>query len=649
MSTRPSRAAASLANARIGDLLARAAPSDDASSYAGSDVSDDASCADASCASDDALSDASDDASGDASDDDEGHVPGRAPKTEEERDAEDAVRRGLGLGTKRELAQLRSAIRYVQRAMASAAPGEGFYQAVLAGLPAGAALAPAVRRDLCGLARELAAQVDLPYEEIAMAFAPLQPFNGGIFTTVSKRMREVFGVAVLADLVEQAIDVHANGTAQEQTMRLLLRGMGLGEDAAVCLASSSSDQTAHESVAAGGAGLVAKINALPPDVRLACCLAEVAAVRANGGDVVIGGPRGASRTTALYDHPYTRNAADTALQGKYAHVSVAVLAHEGSTMDAALRETFGADYGVSSASYPPLDVHDDLTTVCPLRAATVVEAPTPSALWRACDALLRAAGGEPTNLQRALDAAYPSRGERASLPLPPGSLLAVRYHAGCGRRGLKFGKAKATDRLEATDLSPDGVRQAPRALLKLRGSRMEMQALLFPPWIGFAYGTIELVVLPPPAAADTERAQRLFFTACRAALDLKKVKHEVSECRSAAAIKKATKSLKRGRRERHERALSEPDAEAVQEAGAFAAQKVLDAPLLINHPRTAYPTWSLETGEALEEAKRRRAEDLEVGARGKRAREAVEAHKAFCPGGEGYDRARAEFEDLAAA
>jgi hypothetical protein len=596
-----------------------------------------------------------------SSNDSSPYVKARAPKSQGLIDAEEAVCRGLDL-TKKGFASLRASLKYAYRSMDPRWSMDDFLCNVLDTLHFEQQLSDENKAMVCRLTNILIRTVEIPYEYIATTFVPLHEYNGGIYTTLSKAMRKVFGIAILVDLVEQVIDATANGSTQQQGMQLILRGLGLGDDASVMLAATSSDQTLEQSVEAGGAALVAKINALPEEHRLKCCIMEVSTLRVNGGTRVM--PRTTTAQTwcsALFDNSPTRSAAETMIADHNLQVAVNIVTHEGSTIDKTLVDIHGQDYSVRTARYRPFYIETDgLDASIPLRASTIISDATPRNILNALksivgdNALHKKIGA---NLKSVLHEAFDIRHD--AFDLPTGTLIGASYNLGGYKRWLKIGKEKPSDRLASVHISADKYRHETTSWMIIEEDLKpsEFMLLMTPPWFAYKNGTLDFFIIPPmkeseitayPKINETlstirSRALSLSFVRDRQAemIAEKEKKHKKAEILTKPDGRKSTRKLKQG------------DMDLVEEAGAQARDAALKRAMYIPYPRSVYPCWHRNStlahrgGESFEAAKRLHDEDLERGNSSKRARDAVDEHCRLRPGGEDYRKAKDSFEAAA--
>jgi hypothetical protein len=592
-------------------------------------------------------------------------VKARAPKSQFQIDAEEAVCRGLDL-TKKEFATLRASLKYVYRCLNLSWSMDDFLDKVFETLHFEQQISEENKVLACNLTRMLIRNINIPYEYIATTFVPLHEFNGGIYTTLSKAMRKVFGIAILVDLVEQIIDATANGTTQQQGMEFILRGIGLGDDAALMLAATSSDQTLQQSIESGGSALVAKINALPEEHRLKCCLMEVSTLRINGGTRVM--PRTSTSQawcSVLFDNSPTHSAADTMVGDCNLQVAVNLVTHEGSTVDKALTGIHGADYCVRTAGYRPFYIgYGDLDSSIPLRASTIIEAACPENIYKSFKAIV---GNDDQhkdigpNLKAVLDGAFSTRhGNR--FHLPAGTLIGASYNNGGGKRWLKIGKEKPSDRLASVHISDDKCRPTTTSWMVIEEDlkTKEFLNLMTPPWFAYNNGTLDFFIIPPMKEAEMTSYPEINekLTVIRTeALSLGHVRDSQADMASEKA-KKAKKAeiLTKPDGRKSARKLKEAELELIELAGEEAHNAALEKSVRVTYRSTVYPDWHPKSALArrfasmpalapqYEAAKRKRDETLEKGNASKRARDTVEEHRRLRPGGEEYKKAEASFE-----
>ena len=119
-------------------------------------------------------------------------------------------------------------------------------------------------------------QIAVHCEAIGQAFGRLAEFNGGFFTTVSRNIPVLYGIALMAQMVDALPEFLANGSAQETGFAMLLNLHGLQGDAPAMLASAFSTDTAIDSVRATARTLVENLAAVPQAERLAALLGQLA-------------------------------------------------------------------------------------------------------------------------------------------------------------------------------------------------------------------------------------------------------------------------------------------------------------------------------------------------------------------------------------
>lgn len=119
-------------------------------------------------------------------------------------------------------------------------------------------------------------QIAVHCEAIGQAFGRLAEFNGGFFTTVSRNIPMLYGIALMAQMVDALPEFLANGPAQETGFAMLLNLHGLQGDAPAMLAKAFSTDTAIDSVRAIARTLVENLAAVPQEERLAALLGQLA-------------------------------------------------------------------------------------------------------------------------------------------------------------------------------------------------------------------------------------------------------------------------------------------------------------------------------------------------------------------------------------
>ena len=518
-------------------------------------------------------------------------------------EAEKTVARSLHL-TDREFSDLRRSLnRLHQFILHFSLPMSDFLLRVLdASAPPSAALQDEEKIMLCQLANTLVSAIDLPYDNIAQTFVPLHEWNGGVFTTLSKSMRKVFGVAILIDLLGQFVDATVHGPTQRQNMEVVLRGLGLGADASVLLATSSSTQTVEQSVEESGKALVAKINALSEEARLRCCLAEVASVRIHGGQWLASSDahRKVETCTVFFDNRHTRSTAHTMIADGSVQVAVNLVAFNMSALDQALESVHGSLYTVSKANYPYCGLPDVCTssrTVVPFRASTVIAPPTRKGMVHAMESLLFDA--HPTDAQKGkqmkqmLDAAFPSR-HQYSFHLPPNTLVGACYNTGKGKRWLKMGKESASTRSASQSLSlgRKGRSGWHWLVLEEENTFKEVVDLLSPPWVGFQNGTVEIFVIPSVQDDDRDPSVQARFSKrlLKSALRLSTVRAHTAQIAMESAKNVATKAICYSGRKRA-RDLTEDELDRIGKAGTDAYGAARRLPIRIPFTASAFPDW----------------------------------------------------------
>jgi hypothetical protein len=596
-------------------------------------------------------------------------VKARAPKSQFQIDAEEAVCRGLDL-TKKAFGSLRASLKYVYRCLNTSWSMEDFLYKAFDTLHFEERISDANKTLVCELTNTLIKNLDIPYAYIVTTFVPLHEFNGGIYTTLSKAMQKVFGIAILVDLVEQVIDATSNGTIQQQGMAFVLRGIGLGDDAARMLADTTSDQTLEQSAATGGAALVARINALPEADRLKCCLMEVSLLRVNGGTRVM--PRTAatqSWCSSLFDNTPTRSAASTMIADCNLQVVVNLVAHSGSTTEKTLTAMYGQDYSVRTAGYRPFPTMSTLDLSIPLRASTIVDCATPENILFGFNALI---GNDPeqkdigANLKSVLDGVFFRRHRHNHrFHLPFGTLVGASYNDGNGKRWLKIGKQQPTDRLASMRIADEKVRPPLFDWLVIEHDlkTKEFVNFMMPPWVAYNNGTLDFFIIPPMHGAEMslypEISAKLSGIRALSIGDVRFAKAKMESEKAKVAKKKEILTKPDGRTST--RKLKECELELIELAGEAAFNATLHKTIVVSYFRKDYPDWHLEglvASEAtrslshnarFDAAKRKRNEVVFLGNASKRAREAVVAERRLRPGGEDYKKAEASFEAAASA
>ncbi len=600
-------------------------------------------------------------------------VKARAPKSQFQIDAEDAVCRGLDL-TRKEFATLRASLKYVYRCLNIGWSMDDFLYKVFDTLHFEQPISDENKAMVCELTRMLARNIDIPYEYISTTFVPLHEFNGGVYTTLSKAMNKCFSIAILVDLVEQVIDATKSGTTQKQGMEFILRGIGLGDDAALMLATTSSNQTLEESVEAGGAALVAKINALPEEHRLKCCIMEISTLRINGGTRVM--PRTTtirSWCSALFDNSPTRSASHTMIADCNMQVAVNVVSHEGSTVDKALTIVHGEDYSVRNAGYRPFDIESgELDASIPLRASTIIDSATPENILKAFKAIV---GNDDrhkdmgTQLKSILNAAFFRRHDKP-FHLPSGTLIGASYKFGRFKRWLKIGKEKPSDRLASVHISDDKYRPETTSWMVIGEDlkAKEFMNLMTPPWYAYNSGTLDFFIIPPMNESESTEYPEINEKLSTIRTEALSLGH-VRDSRAAMAAEKVRtvkkmEILTKPNGRKSTRKLKECELELIELASEEAHCAALEKAIRVPYRPSVYPDWhpkgclgrravagphNSPLASLYEEKKRKREEDLEKGKVSKRARDAVDEHRRLRPGGEEYEKARASFEAAAVA
>ena len=145
-------------------------------------------------------------------------------------------------------------------------------------------------------------QIAVHCEAIGQAFGRLAEFNGGFFTTVSRNIPALYGIALMAQMVDALPEFLANGSAQETGFAMLLSLHGLQGDAPAMLAQAFSTDTAIDSVRATARTLVENLAAVPQEERLAALLGQLAQFPTVGNRERAA--RAANGINSYYNHDY---------------------------------------------------------------------------------------------------------------------------------------------------------------------------------------------------------------------------------------------------------------------------------------------------------------------------------------------------------
>ena len=145
-------------------------------------------------------------------------------------------------------------------------------------------------------------QIAVHCEAIGQAFGRLAEFNGGFFTTVSRNIPVLYGIALMAQMVDALPEFLANGSAQETGFAMLLNRHGLQGDAPAVLAAAFSTDTAIDSVRATARTLVENLAAVPQEERLAALLGQLAQFPTVGNRERAA--RAANGVKSYYNHCY---------------------------------------------------------------------------------------------------------------------------------------------------------------------------------------------------------------------------------------------------------------------------------------------------------------------------------------------------------
>ena len=588
----------------------------------------------------------------------------RALKSQAELDAEQAVCRGLDI-TKKEFTTLRSSLKHIYKALnfLGIFSDEHFLAKFLDKLELGDNLEPPTRQMILTISNSLCKSIVLPTEDISRTFAPLHEFNGGIFTTISKNMHKMFSIAVLTDLVEQAISYRENGSAQQQAMTMILRGINMDEFAIPLLAQSSCDQTMEESFRQTTQELITRINELPPSDRLKCCIHEITMVKTKASTVIPSFMTRPISCSYLFDNPRTKGAAATACHDKNLVLSVTVLGQSGSKVDTAVQEVFGLEYGVDNAGYKQfydpdtewVNRYRDGSLSFPstyemLRASTIVDVPNPGHSTNAIERIMHSDETIGKKLKQVLDKAYPDRKENdGCIGIPDDSLIGISFQSTGAKRWIRLGKDKKTNRTACKKMF--GISQSAFHWLDVGTfiSKKELSNLILPPWIAYEYGCLNVYILPPveTEAMNAYKEKQLSFDT---------IKHSMSRDTATAAVQAMRKELKTnpstGKRTRK---LTEEDEANLNLEYTKVKDEALSSYMKIEYDPSSYPDWhkkglfakraSKDTTSAnkFESAKRKRDEDIQHGELSKKAREEVKLHRDLAPGGAEFRRAEEHF------
>lgn len=139
-------------------------------------------------------------------------------------------------------------------------------------------------------------------EAIGQAFGKLAEFNGGYFATVSRNIPVLYGIALMAQMVDALPEFLANGSAQETGFAMLLKLHGLQGDAPEMLAQAFSTDTPIDSVRGIAQKLMEDLAAHSEEARLAALLGQLAQFETVGERERAA--RAATGIKSYYDHKY---------------------------------------------------------------------------------------------------------------------------------------------------------------------------------------------------------------------------------------------------------------------------------------------------------------------------------------------------------
>ena len=201
-------------------------------------------------------------------------------------------------------------------------------------------------------------------------------------------------------------------------------------------------------------------------------------------------------------------------------------------------------------------------------------------------------------------------------------------------------------------------------------TRTELKQILFPPWIGYGFGTIEVVLVLPFAEREATAFPQMAATMQEFtldAMDLDQIKlglsgsaREKAKCEMKASICTNAQTA----RTRARKTFTPEEQERMNAAGDAAAVDVFGKSLCFPFRANDYPDWhrlgalkarvvaqptSSGAKAAWNAAKRKRREDMEVADRSKKARADLALARSLRPNGSEFKRAAAEWDAMVAA
>ena len=154
-------------------------------------------------------------------------------------------------------------------------------------------------------------QVNVPYEEVAKVFSALANKNGGVFSTTSRHLREMFGIAMMAQMVHSLPGYIADGSAQRKGMAALLNQLGLHGDAGSVLVDELPMDTPMSRAEAEVKKIVEGLNGCDDVQRMSVVFGQLAMFTKIGNHLPKNRPAADGKggyDRSLYDDLRTRNA-----------------------------------------------------------------------------------------------------------------------------------------------------------------------------------------------------------------------------------------------------------------------------------------------------------------------------------------------------
>ena len=576
----------------------------------------------------------------------------RAPKSQELLDAEHTVCEVLGINAK-EFATIRASIRHIYNCISWDIDQFSFKYAY-SKMQFTEVVPHNVRDQLIAIADVLSKQVDIPYHTIQQAFSPLHEFNGGFFTRASCHMRKVFGIAILADLVEQYIDLSKVGSTQQNEMNFLLQNMGLDSHAAISLSVEHSTDTVVDSTRAAGRSLVEQINSLDEDHRIQCCLMQIQNIRMSVACYFPSSNSKEVKCSYLYDQTRTRNAAKTALHDRNLHLSVSIMDKRGSSLDTTIQNLYGKEYAFDKARYKSYRFdtvgRNEEPYSIPLRASQIIDGEVNAKTIFNCIQNLLTNEAKAPKMQNVINTMYKDRND-ASIPLnlPPNTLIGFAYNHGGLTKWLKLGKYKPRDRRARKELSEGNARDELFNWIRLEKTHyLDELAKLIPPWVAFEFGTMDVYIILPGSGSEGLNS-----------LSLETIIHSKANLvadEAARLVELQFRRLPSGRLSKKK--LTEDQKEHIVECADKAYDTFARQKLCLKFKKTSYPDWhdkgmyafQVKRGkqgaqEKWDTALKKRKADVEMSIVNKKAREDHETKVNLCPGGSLYEESKKHFEE----